>query len=95
MPIELDRIRIFDVLRNSLNGELGLVMSVTGDHMELRDKTGAISRYKFGKQFAPVTDDEAIAFRAALRALRKAQPPEKKRKRTLSAFLNKLAKRKR
>lgn len=89
----LEKVRIFDVLRNSLNGELGVVMRVTGDHLELRDKTGAVSRYKFGEQFVRVGADEAVDFRALAReAAKKLQVVRPKRKRTATGFLNKLKK---
>jgi hypothetical protein len=96
MPLELERVRVFDVLRNALTGELALVMSVIGGHLELRDKTGAVSRYKFGAHFSWASEDESIAFRAALRALRKeqeaAEGKKKRRPRSVAALLKRLAK---
>jgi hypothetical protein len=94
--IELSNVRVFDVLRNGLNGELGLVLSVSAGRLDMRDKTGAVTRYKFGKHFSRVEHDEAVAFRAqahlAKKELEKNSGVKKKRSRTLTAFLNKLAK---
>ena len=94
--IELSNVKVFDVLRNALNGELGLVLSVSGDRLDIRDKTGVVVRYKYGKHFSRVTHDEAVEFRAqvylAKKQLEKDSGVKKKRSRTVSAFLNKLAK---
>lgn len=86
-------IRILSVVRNSLTGERGVVMRVSGDHLELRGKTGEVSRYKFGKHFQPVLGDEAVEFRAVARAAVKSQTPEKpRRRRSVTAFLARLGK---
>lgn len=81
-PIELANVRVFDVLRNLLSFELGVVVGVEGDKVDLVDKTGAIVRFKLGESFARVGDDEAIAFRALTQALRrerlKANPRRKR-----------------
>ena len=83
LPIELSNIKLFDVLRNSLNGELGSVLGVEGDKIDLVVKSGAIVRYKYGENFSRVCEDEAIAFRALISALRRerrrAGPPKRKR----------------
>jgi len=88
MDLELKNIRIFDVLRNSLNNEMSLVMAVSGDRIDMRIKTGDIVRFKFGKNFSKVSHDEAVDFRAHLQAVRKAallaSPPKKRRKRLLA-----------
>lgn len=90
---ELERIRIFDVLRNTLSGELGVVMRVSGDNLELRGKTGAIGRFKFGEHFVLVEGDEAVDFRAAAReAAKKLQAGKPRRRRTVAGFLNRLKK---
>lgn len=90
---KIDKIRVFDVVRNSLSGELGVTMKVTGDLLDLRGKDGAVARYKFGKHFQRVEHNEAVDFRAAARAAFKLLPSDKpKRKRTVSAFLNRLKK---
>ncbi len=93
--IELNNVKVFDVLKSSLNGELGLVLCVSGDRLDIRDKTGMVARYKFGKHFMRVEQDEAVEFRALVREARKerekAEGKKKKRSRTVSAFLNKLA----
>lgn len=91
---EIEEIKIFDVVKNSLSGELGVVMKVTGELLDLRGKDGVVVRYKFGKHFHRVPHDEAVDFRAAARAALKQFPSDKpKRKRTASAFLNRLKKR--
>ncbi|MFI5345918.1 MAG: hypothetical protein ACHQ51_06045 [Elusimicrobiota bacterium] len=81
-PIELSNVRVFDVLRNLLSLELGVVVGFEGDKVDLVDKTGAIVRFKLGESFIRVSDDEAIAFRALTQALRrerlKANPRKKK-----------------
>jgi hypothetical protein len=82
LPIELSNVRVFDVLRNELSAELGVVVGVEGDKIDLVDKTGAIVRFKLGASFTRVSEDEAIAFRALTQALRrerlKANPRRKK-----------------
>lgn len=79
--MELDDIRLFDVLVNTLNGELAVVMSVSGGLLDLRDKTGAVARFKFGEHFARASESEASAFRSALLHLRKKQREESGKKR--------------
>ena len=97
MKLQASRLRVFDVLRNSLTGALGVVMSVSGDRIDLRDKTGANAWYKFGEHFSRVSDDEAVDFRTALRALRKSSPDALKgRKRkpyTAESFLKRVDRR--
>ena len=82
LPIELHNVRVFDVLRNTLSAELGVVVGVAGDKIDLVDKTGSIVRFKLGDSFTRVSEDEAIAFRALTQALRrerlKANPRRKK-----------------
>jgi len=95
MKIELGSVRVFDVLRNTLTGELGCVMGVQGDRVELRAKDGATTRYKFGDHFQRAGDDESVDFRTALRALRKAQQQaagKKRRPFTAESFLRRLEK---
>lgn len=70
-PIELSNVRLFDVLRNELSGELGSVLGVEGDKIALKLKTGEIARYKYGEHFVRVSEDEAIAFRAVIAELRR------------------------
>jgi hypothetical protein len=99
MALELERVRVFDVLRNALNGELALVMRVIGGNLELRDKTGSVASFKFGAHFSRAGEDESIAFRASLRALRKEQEAAggKKRRRpvkSVDALLKRLGKKK-
>ena len=94
MPMELARVRLFDVLRNSLTGELSVVMGLAGPLLELRDKTGTVTRFKFGPHFSRAPE-EAVEFRAALRALRKqaeAASGKKRRPRTAAALLRRLSK---
>ncbi len=98
--MELENIRVFDVLRNALNGELAVVMSVSGDRLDLRVKTGETVRFKFGEHFTRVSDDEAVAFRAALRELRKQQETadgkkKKRSPRSVAALLKRLSNKKR
>lgn len=93
--MELSNVRIFDVLVNSLNGELAMVMSVSGDRLDLRGKDGATATYKFGKHFARASEDEAISFRAAVRAARQAAEKasgKKRRPRSVNALLKRLSK---
>lgn len=82
LPIELENVRVFDVLRSLLSAELGMVVGVEGDKVDLIDKTGAIVRFKLAAAFIRVPEDEAIAFRAHTQALRrerlKANPRRKK-----------------
>lgn len=97
MELELGRIRIFDVLRNELSGELGVVMGMTGGRLELRGENGSITQYKFGKYFSRVCDDEAVSFRARAHAARKliqaqSQNGKKRRPRTVAGLLRKLSK---
>lgn len=83
LPIELANVRVFDVLRNALSGELGAVVGVEGDKIDMVIKTGAIVRFKHGEHLSRVSEDEAIAFRALTQALRRERllaSPRKKRK---------------
>lgn len=101
MALELDRIRIFDVLRNDLTGELAVVMSVSGGLLDLRDKTGATARYKWGEHFSLAEHDQAVDFRAALREKRKADEAasgkkiKKRTPRAVASLLKRLTKKKR
>jgi ribosomal protein S21 len=82
LPIELSNVRVFDVLRNLLSAELGVVVGVEGDKIDLVDKKGVIVRFKLGGSFVRVSEDEAIAFRALTQALRRERllaNPRKKR----------------
>jgi hypothetical protein len=86
-------VKIFDVLRHAVSGELHVVMSVAGDRLETRDKTGAVARYKLDKHFSFVAHDEAVEFRALSRAAAKKLAEKKpRRRRTVAAFLSRLAK---
>jgi hypothetical protein len=82
LPIELENVRVFDVLRSLVTSELGVVMGVAGDKVDLVDKTGVVSRFRLGAAFVRVSEDEAIAFRAVTQAARrerlKANPRRKK-----------------
>jgi hypothetical protein len=71
LPIELANVRLFDVLRNELSGELGSVLGVEGDKIALKLRTGEIARFKYGEHFIRVSEDEAIAFRAVIAELRR------------------------
>lgn len=81
LPIELSNIRIFDVLRNSLNSELGAVVGVEGDKIALVVRTGEIVRFKYGSHFSRVGEEEARAFRALTQALRREKLKAKPRRR--------------
>lgn len=70
LPIELSNVRIFDVLKNALNGELGEVVGVEGDKLAMVVSSGAIVRFKFTYNFTRVSEDETRAFRALMRTLR-------------------------
>jgi hypothetical protein len=89
LPIELKNVRVFDVLVNALNGELGAVVGVVGDKLDLVTKTGLIVRFKHGPHFSRVSEEEAIAFRALTQSLRRerllANPRRKKPARAPSA----------
>jgi len=99
LPIELSNVRVFDVLRNELSLELGVVVGVVGDKIDLVDKTGAIVRFKLAASFTRVSEDEAIAFRALTQALRRerllANPRKKKPNRKPAAKKRRSAKRRR
>ena len=95
LPIELENIRVFDVLVNALSGELAMVMSVSGALLDLRGRDGEVTRFKYGPHFSRAPEDDAIAFRAAVRAARKAQEEasgRKRRKRSVSGLLRRLSK---
>lgn len=98
MELELDGVRVFDVLRNGLNGELLLVMAVSGGLLDLRDGAGTITRFKFGPHFSRAGDEEASAFRTALLALRRRQRQESGRKasvRSATSVLKRLSSKRR
>ncbi|MBI5245626.1 MAG: hypothetical protein HY923_00470 [Elusimicrobia bacterium] len=80
-PIELENVRLFDVLRNALSGELGIVMGVEGDKIAMKIKSGEIVRFKHGEHLSRVSEDEAIAFRAVIAELRRQASLLKPRKR--------------
>ncbi|MEK7232312.1 MAG: hypothetical protein AAB268_00735 [Elusimicrobiota bacterium] len=80
-PIELSNVRLFDVLRNELSGELGSVFGVEGDKIALKLKTGEIARFKYGEHFIRVSEDEAIAFRTVIAQMRRQVSLLKPRKR--------------
>ena len=80
-PIELENIHLFDVLRNSLSGELGIVMGVEGDKVALKLKTGEIARFKHGEHLFRVSEDEAVAFREVIAEQRRQATLLKPRKR--------------
>ncbi|UPT74784.1 MAG: hypothetical protein M0D55_03430 [Elusimicrobiota bacterium] len=80
-PIELENVRLFDVLRNSLSGELGVVLGVEGDKIALKLKTGEIARFKHGEHIYRVSEDEAVAFRAVIAEQRRQASLLKPRKR--------------
>lgn len=94
LKLELKNVRILQVLRNSLNGELAIVMSISGDLLDLRDKTGAVVRYKFGPHFSVALEDEASDFRQMVAVVRRQQQTGKKKRKPLTAeaFLKRLAK---
>ncbi len=94
-PIELENVRLFDVLRNGLNGELGLVMGVEGDKIAVKIKTGELIRLKHGENLTRVSEDDAIAFRAVITELRRQASLLKPRKRgSLRKPVKKAAKKK-
>lgn len=80
-PIELSNVRLFDVIRNELSGELGIVMGVEGDKIALKIKTGEIARFKHGEHLFRVSEDEAVAFRAIIAEQRRQASLLKPRKR--------------
>lgn len=76
-------IRPFDILKNTLSGELGLVVEVAENKVHLADRTGLRAIYKLGEMFVFV-DNDATGFKlAALAGMRErrrlAVPPKKKR----------------
>ena len=81
LPIELKNVRVFDVLRNALSGELGAVVGVVGDKLDLVTNTGVIVRFKYGHHFSRVSQEEAIQFRALTQAMRRERLLAKPRKR--------------
>ena len=80
-PIELENVRLFDVLKNTLSGELGIVMGVEGDKIVMKVKTGELGRFKHGEHLFRVSEDEAVAFRAVISELRRQASLLKPRKR--------------
>ena len=77
-------IRPFDVLKNTLNGELGLVVEVSENKVHLADRTGRRTLYKLSDIFVLTNGDEAgfkLAALAGMRALRRLANPPKKRAR--------------
>jgi len=80
-PIELENVRLFDVLKNTLSGELGIVMGVEGDKIVMKVKSGELCRFKHGEHLFRVSEDEAVAFRAVIAELRRQASLLKPRKR--------------
>ena len=77
-------LRPFDVLKNTLSGELGLVIEITGDKVNLADQTGARAFYKVSALFEKMDNEQCGAFRIAtlfqMRERRKLENPPKKRR---------------
>lgn len=95
-PIELENVRLFDVLRNTLSGAVGTVMGIAGDKLDLKGEDGAIMRFKHGEHFVRVGDEEAVAFREAQQAKRRELAlanPKKKRKAVAPSKMKSRAKR--
>lgn len=74
-------VRLFDVLRNARNGELGVVMGFAEDKVDLAMKTGELVRFKLDGSFERAAEDEAIAFRAAVQTLRRERAKAKPKRR--------------
>lgn len=76
-------LRPFDVLKNVVSGELGLVIEITGDKVNLADQTGARAFYKVGPLFEKIDNAQVGAFRIAtlmqMRERRKLEAPKKRR----------------
>lgn len=76
-------LRPFDVLKNVVSGELGLVIEITGDKVNLADQTGARAFYKVGPLFEKIDNEQVGAFRIAtlmqMRERRKLEAPKKRR----------------
>jgi hypothetical protein len=76
-------LRPFDVLKNTLSGELGLVVEIASDKVFLADKTGLRAWFKLGESFEKVYNDESgfkLSALMMMRERRKAEkPPRKKR----------------
>jgi hypothetical protein len=75
-------IRPFDVLKNRVTGELGLVIEFAGANVNLVDKTGRRALYKLGADFVKVQDDTGfrLAALAAMRERRKLESPRKRKR---------------
>lgn len=76
-------LRPFDVLKNVHSGELGLVIEITGDKVNLADQTGARAFYKLGPMFDKIDNDQCGAFRLAtlaqMRERRKLEAAQKRK----------------
>ncbi len=77
-------LRPFDVLKNTQSGELGLIIEITGDKVNLADQTGQRAFYKLSPLFEKMDNEQCGAFRIAtlfqMRERRKLEAPKKKRR---------------
>ncbi|MDX6768597.1 MAG: hypothetical protein SF051_03635 [Elusimicrobiota bacterium] len=76
-------LRPFDVLKNVQSGELGLVIEIAGDKVNLADQTGQRAFFKLGALFEKMDNEQCGAFRIAtlfqMRERRKLEAPKKRR----------------
>lgn len=76
-------LRPFDVIKNVQNGELGLVIEITGDKVNLADQTGARAFFKIGPLFEKVDNEQCGPFRLAtlaqMTARRRLEKPKRRR----------------
>lgn len=94
MPaIKKPSLRPFEVLENTVNGELGLVIEIAGPKVILADREGKRALFKLTPEFVKVADRDGFALAAiagmrrhAKEAVEKAkQASNAKRKATLAA----------
>jgi hypothetical protein len=94
MPaIKKPSLRPFEVLENTTNGELGLIIEIAGTKVILADRTGKKALFKLTPEFVKVADRDgfSLAAIAGMRRLSKEaaerakQASNEKRKATLAA----------
>ena len=86
--MKASQLRPLDVLKNTVNGELGLVIEIVKDKVCLADRTGQRALFKLGPLFVRVSDEQtgfALAALNAMRERRKLTAPKKRARRVVKS----------
>ena len=82
--MKASELRPLDVLKNTVTGELGLVVEIAGDKVCLADKAGEKAFYKPGELYIRISREEGGAFTlAALAVLRERRRKDNPRRKVI------------